>query len=171
MPSNLLALPPAPTPRLLPPLFAEEAAAINAALVECDRAATETLHWMIEAGRLLHEVWEKLPHGQFEAWVRANCRVTPRMARMYRQAYRRSLTLKPETISGFRRLRDLLRYCDEHDLVRSVKLAFSSHEQYEAYFAALRRHPSAVSDPVPYIIQALNALPVQRAAVVPREDL
>src|SRR6266550_2789734 len=98
MSAALLAAPLAP--RLLPPLFAEHAAGINAALGECDRAATETLYWMIEAGRLLQEVWERLRHGDYEAWVRAHCRVTTRMARLYRQAWRKAGTLKPETISG-----------------------------------------------------------------------
>ena len=84
-------------------LFAERAAELNAVLAKCDAAAAETVRWMVEAGRLLHDVWGKLPHGEYEAWVSANCRVTTRMARLYRQAYRKSLTLEPETISDFRR--------------------------------------------------------------------
>jgi len=134
---------------------------INAALGECERAATQTLRWMLEAGRLLQEVKDQhlTKHGEFEAWVRAHCRVTPRMARLYRQAWRRSRELKPETISGFRRLRDLLTYCAQHDTIRTVRLGFESQEQYESYVAALRRHSGALAEPVPLIIQALNALP------------
>lgn len=91
--------------------LAVQAAAINAALAKCDVAATETLRWMIEAGRLLQEVRAKLPHGEYETWVRANCRVSLRMARLYRQAFQKSQTLKPETVSGFRTLREILDYC------------------------------------------------------------
>lgn len=135
---------------------------IDVVLGKCDRAAEAAIHWMLEAGRLLDEVKNLLGHGQFEPWVRAHCRVSTRMARLYRQAWRRSQQLNRNQISDFKSLRDLLAYCAQHDpVVRTVRLGFESSEQYEAYLGALRRHPGALSEPVPLIIAALNAWPCQ----------
>src|SRR6266702_5106164 len=82
------------------------------------------------------------------------------MARLYRQAWRRSQQLNRKQISGFKSLRDLLAFCAGHDTARPVTLGFESAEQREAYFAALHRH-GALGEPVPVIIAALNALPCQ----------
>jgi hypothetical protein len=142
------------------PDLTEYAAGINSALEECDRAAREVIYWAMEAGRLLEEVKNQLEHGLFEAWVLAHCRVTPRMARLYRQLWRRLKTLKPEMISGFRTIQEALDWCRQQNAL-VIKLAFESGEQRDAYFAALQRHRGGVSDPVPTIIRALNAIPTR----------
>jgi len=45
--------------------------------------ATEAVHHAIEAGKLLLEVKATLPHGQFQAWIHANTKLSVRQSKRY----------------------------------------------------------------------------------------
>jgi len=56
---------------------------INEQQAQIEAHARNMLFFAKVAGELLIEVKEQLPHGQFKAWVEANCRVSYRMAMKY----------------------------------------------------------------------------------------
>jgi len=48
-----------------------------------EAAAQAAMPYYIAAGEKLREAKSQLPHGEFTAWIRRHCRVTPRHARTY----------------------------------------------------------------------------------------
>jgi hypothetical protein len=63
------------------------------------------------------------------------------MARLYRQAHRHAQTLKPETISGFRTLRDLLRHCRDIPTKGPGARDYFSDEELEPWRAEWKGMP------------------------------
>jgi hypothetical protein len=58
-------------------------AAINAAHVGVEAAKREGTRFAIEAGRLLSQARDTVPHGGWDAWIKANCTMSPRTAQLY----------------------------------------------------------------------------------------
>ncbi len=61
---------------------------IDAAHVEVLGVLLTSVQWAAEAGHLLAQAKEQVPHGQWETWVAENTAVSPRTARGYMQASR-----------------------------------------------------------------------------------
>jgi hypothetical protein len=59
------------------------AAAINAAHVGVEAGKREGTRFAIEAGRLLSQARDTVPHGGWDAWIKANCTMSPRTAQLY----------------------------------------------------------------------------------------
>ena len=60
-----------------------QSAAINAAVADAERQARGAMAAALRAGHLLNRAKDLVEHGQWEAWVQANCKVAPRTARAY----------------------------------------------------------------------------------------
>jgi len=145
------------------PGFRREAERINAEHDAVVGAEREALLHAIRAGQLLLDVKRRVPHGDFLAWVGANCRFKVRTAQLY-MALARELSSKCATVShlGLRDALALVRVPRAQPpwlgLKRlTVTLEFESSETHARYWDLLRAL-HARGDPVPTILRALEAL-------------
>jgi hypothetical protein len=67
-------------------------------------AMRTTLHKAVEAGGILQEVKENLPHGKFTAWVEENISFDLRTAQRYMKAWDNRDRLKNDTVSSLKQL-------------------------------------------------------------------
>lgn len=97
--------------------------AINSAeqSIQCDLRTT--IETAVQIGKWLIEAKQQLPHGEFQAWCRANLRVKERMVRYYMQ-----LAKSPVQTIKFKSIQDFARLC-----MQTNKAA--RHEECQAYVA------------------------------------
>jgi hypothetical protein len=67
-------------------------------------AIRTTVELAIEAGGILTEVKESLPHGQFQQWVEENTSFDVRTAQRYMKAHRNRDRIKNDTVSSLKQL-------------------------------------------------------------------
>lgn len=75
------------------------AADINRHHQQAQAHASQAIEHAIEAGRLLLQAKEQLPHGQFLPWLEANCQVSARQAQRYMRAAQGKSLAKNDTVS------------------------------------------------------------------------
>jgi hypothetical protein len=90
---------------LLP--LSDLATRINAEHAACIKAATDAIARSIEVGRLLEQAKEQVRHGEWSAWVEANCSFGIRMAQNYVRTYENRSTLEAEMRNGVSHLTSL----------------------------------------------------------------
>lgn len=64
------------------------AGAINAAHAGVEAAKKEGARYAIEPGRLLIQARDTVQHGRWDAWLKANCTMSPRTAQLYMKVAR-----------------------------------------------------------------------------------
>lgn len=69
-------------------------------------AMKTTISLAVEAGRILTEVKQALPHGAFTDWIESNCAFDVRTAQRYRKAYENRDRLKSDSVSFLNQLTD-----------------------------------------------------------------
>ncbi len=83
---------------------AQELKELNIRIAQSVRS---TLEMAMQAGQLLIEIKEGLPHGIFTNWIHKHCDISPETARRYMRVYERREELKTVTVTG---LSDAYRY-------------------------------------------------------------
>ena len=66
-------------------LYDDDAQKLNEHHYKSQQTAKDSFNHAFEAGRILAEVKDRLPHGKFTAWVKARFEGSSRTARLYMQ--------------------------------------------------------------------------------------
>jgi hypothetical protein len=69
-------------------LYDDDAKKLNEHHYKSQQTAKDSFNHAFEAGRILAEVKDRLPHGKFTAWVKARFEGSSRTARLYMQVHR-----------------------------------------------------------------------------------
>ncbi len=69
-------------------LYDDDAQKLNEHHYKSQQTAKDSFNHAFEAGRILAEVKDRLPHGKFTAWVKARFEGSSRTARYYKQVHR-----------------------------------------------------------------------------------
>lgn len=69
-------------------LYDDDAQKLNEHHYKSQQTAKDSFNHAFEAGRILAEVKDRLPHGKFTAWVKARFEGSSRTARLYMQVHR-----------------------------------------------------------------------------------
>ncbi len=131
-------------------LYDDDAQKLNEHHYKSQQAAKDSFNHVFEAGRILAEVKDRLPHGKFTAWVEARFEGSSRTARLYMQVHRAVSTgavPKPDGSAWGYSLSRLVQAAREQDAepeppaseadyepeVEGEEYDFSSQEEYEKY--------------------------------------
>ena len=99
-------------------LYDDDAQKLNEHHYKSQQTAKDSFNHAFEAGRILAEVKDRLPHGKFTAWVKARFEGSSRTARLYMQVHRAVSTgavSKPDGSSWAYSLNRLLKAARERD--------------------------------------------------------